>query len=87
MVWGKPVNRSALPVSVISKPAGDSETDPEEATFVPTYRMSMSDAISKALAKVHVSEGPNAGSGSSAGAKKKGRKNKGKVLFATGMDI
>lgn len=89
VVWGRPVTRTVLPTAAIEKPCTDGEGDPEEASFVPTYRMSMSDAIAKAFAnvQVQVKEESNNPSGSNAAGKKKGRKNKGKVLFATGMDI
>jgi len=86
IVWGRPVNRTVVPTAVVEKPGTDGETDPEEASFVPTYRMSMSDAIAKAFANVQVKEESSNPSGTNVG-KKKGRKNKGKVLFATGMDI
>jgi hypothetical protein len=61
----------------------ESEAESGEYTSVPAYRMSMSDAIARAIANVEVVDDVDASLGSSS-AKKKGRK-KGKVLFATGM--
>jgi hypothetical protein len=63
-----------------AKTDGDAESEEYSA---PNYRASVSDAIAKAFA-THNDGKETSGENSSNGQKKKGRRGKGKVLFATG---
>ncbi len=58
----------------------DSEPESDDHVAVPEFRTSMSDAISKALENLVIDEKDEG-----AKTQQKKKKNKGKVLFATGM--
>ncbi|CAG7837727.1 unnamed protein product [Allacma fusca] len=81
--WGSSWKSAERNGSASSSKEPEKEAESGEYTSVPAYRMSMSDAIARAIANVEGVEDVDTCQGNSNG-KKKGRK-KGKVLFATGM--